>query len=80
MTLIGMPEAARRAGVSPTSIRRALMNAGVALVEINAKAKAVEETDLQAFMESRAKIGYPGGHRGRPRGAKNKPTPKPEGP
>ena len=70
MSLIGMPEAARRSGVSPTSIRRALANAGVPLVEINAKAKAVEEADLAAFIAKRAENGYAGF--GRPRGAKNK--------
>lgn len=76
MALIGMPEAAKRANVSPTSIRRALANAGVPLVEINAKAKAVEESDLQAFMERRASSGYAG--TGRPPGAKNK-TPRKKG-
>ena len=68
MTLIGMPEAAKRAGMTPSGIRVALMNAGVSLTRINAKAIAVDETDLAAFVESRGES--PG--RGRPQGAKNK--------
>jgi hypothetical protein len=65
-----MPEAARRANVSATSIRRSLANAGISLVEINAKAKAVDESDLEVFLETRKHVGYTG--TGRPRGAKNK--------
>lgn len=66
-----MPEAARRAGVTPTSIKRALANASVPLIRINAKAIAVEDSDLEAFMACRQRQGYLG--KGRPRGAKNKP-------
>ena len=69
-----MPEAARRAGVTPTSIRRALANADVPLTQINAKAIAVEASDLDAFMARRQSEGYAG--KGRPRGAKNKPKPQ----
>ena len=61
--LIGMPEAGKRLGVSGDSTRRALLNAGVRLVRINARALAVEEQDLHAFMASRAT--YQG--KGRPR-------------
>ncbi len=68
MTLIGMPEAARRAGVSRNSIKRALDNAGIPLVEINGKAFAVEDSDLATFIAARGVS--PG--RGRPAGAKNK--------
>ena len=66
--LIGMPEAARRAGMTPDGIRRALMNAGVSLTRINAKAIAVDELDLAAFVLKRGE--RPG--RGRPHGAKNR--------
>ncbi len=66
--LIGMPEAARRAGMTPDGLRRSLMNAGVSLTRINAKAIAVEEVELAAFVERRGKS--PG--RGRPQGAKNR--------
>ncbi len=69
MTLIGMPEAAQRAGMTPDGIRRALMNAGVSLTRINAKAIAVEETDLANFVRLRGVS--PG--RGRPPGVKNRP-------
>ncbi len=51
-------------------VRRALQGAGVAFVEINPKAFAVEEADLEAFLAKRPE-GYTG--RGRPPGAKNKP-------
>lgn len=66
--LIGMPEAARRAGMTSDGIRRALMNAGVNLTRINAKAIAVDEADLAAFVSRRGE--RPG--RGRPLGAKNR--------
>jgi len=69
MTLIGMPEAARRAGMTPDGIRRALMNAGVRLTRINAKAVAVDESALADFVRGRGVS--PG--RGRPLGAKNRP-------
>lgn len=68
--LIGMPEAARRLGVSSTSARRALLNAGVPLVHINARALAVSERDLAALVASRA--GYAG--RGRPQQPKETAT------
>lgn len=67
MALIGMSEAARRAGVTTDGIRRALQNAGVPLVEVTARAYAVEETDLQAFLDSRGKLTP-----GRPRKVKSK--------
>ncbi len=54
-----MPEAARRLGYTTTnSALRALQNGGVPLVRINARAWAVEETDLQEFMSQRE--GYTG--------------------
>ena len=68
MTLIGMTEAGKRAGMTRPGIRRALQTAGVALVEIHRKAYAVEETDLAAFIAVRGQS--PGA--GRPRGAKSK--------
>ena len=64
-----MPEAGRRAGMTPDGVRRSLMNAGVNLIRINAKAIAVDEADLAAFVEKRGES--PG--RGRPQGAKNRP-------
>jgi hypothetical protein len=70
MTLIGMPEAGKRAGVSAASILRSLRNAEVPLVAINGKAFAVEETDLQSFLTKRGDYKF-----GRPPGAKNKPKP-----
>ncbi len=69
MTLIGMPDAAERAGMTRAGVRLALINAGVELVKINANALAVEEKDLLNFI---AKRGHSPG-RGRPQGAKNKP-------
>jgi hypothetical protein len=66
-----MPEAARRAGFTTTNtVQRALRNAGVALVQINSRALAVEEADLNRFMEERSRAGYSG--RGRP--TKTKPS------
>lgn len=64
--LIGMPEAGKRLGVSADSARRSLVNAGVPLVRINARALAVEEKDLEAFQAKRAT--YRG--MGRPRKAR----------
>jgi hypothetical protein len=72
MSLIGMPEAGRRAGMTSDGIRRALMNAGASLIRINEKAIAVDERDLAAFVEKRGES--PG--RGRPLGAKNRPKEK----
>ena len=66
--LIGIPEAGRRLGVSTDSARRALLNAGVELVQINDRALAVEETDLEEFAKTRESYGG----RGRPR---KKPSP-----
>lgn len=63
-----MPEAARRAGVSRSSIKRSLENEGFTLVQINERAFAVEEADLAAYIEKRGR--NPGA--GRPPGAKNK--------
>lgn len=69
MTLIGMPEAARRIGASRSSIKRTLDNAGVPLIAINGKAFAVDEGDLAGFLSAR-----PANYKlGRPRGSKNKP-------
>ena len=50
-------------GVSSNSARRALSNAGINLVRINARALAVEEIDLAGFIHVRE--GYAG--MGRPR-------------
>ncbi len=53
--VIGMPEAARRAGYTRGgSVQRALEKAGVKLVKINEKAFAVEESDLEAFLLNRS--------------------------
>ena len=71
MTLIGMPEAGRRLGVSSRSAKRALRDAGVTLHAINERALAVEEADLETFVAQRLETGY--GGRGRPPGSKNKP-------
>ena len=71
MTLIGMPEAGRRLGVSSKSAKRALKDAGITLHAINERALAVEESDLDAFVMQRTNAGYAG--RGRPPGSKNKP-------
>ena len=70
MTLIGMPEAGRRLGVSGRSAKRALKDAGILLHAINERALAVDESDLEAFILQRAETGYNG--RGRPPGSKNK--------
>jgi hypothetical protein len=75
MTLIGMPDVAKRMGVSVKSAKRTLKNAQVPLVAINSRALAVEEDDLAAFLAERS--GYAG--RGRPGGARNKPKEIPEG-
>lgn len=64
-----MPEAGRRLGLSSRSAKRALREAGITLHHINARALAVEESDLEALIAKRQ--GYTG--RGRPPGAKNKP-------
>ena len=69
MSLIGMPEAGRRAGMTADGVRRSLMNAGISLTRINEKAIAVDEAELAAFVKNRGES--PG--RGRPLGAKNKP-------
>lgn len=71
MALIGMPDAGKELGISPTNAKRTLESAGIALVQINGKAWAVEEKDLQAFksvFRKRMK-GYSG--RGRPKEPKN---------
>lgn len=68
MTLIGMTEAGKRAGMTRPGIRRALQAAGIELVEIHPKAYAVEEKDLAAFIAVRGENPGPG----RPRGARNK--------
>ncbi len=60
MALIGMPEAAQRAGMTRSSIKRGLVNVGVPVVQINQKAFAVEETDLAAFIEKRGHSPGPG--------------------
>lgn len=65
MALIGMPEAARRLGVHPDAAKRTLVNAGVALVQINAKAYAVEEAAVARLIAEREARGIRG--RGRPR-------------
>ena len=67
MALIGMSEAARRMGLSnATSARRSLQNAGVRLEAIHARAFAVEESDLEAYIQKRAAMG--GFTPGRPEG------------
>lgn len=58
-----MPDAAQRIGYTSDGLRRTLIQAGVALVRIHAKAVAVEEADLDAFLGLRRN--YIG--RGRPR-------------
>lgn len=73
MTLIGMPEAAARLGYSDgDSVKRALENAGYPLVKINARAWAVEGKHVEAFKAARGTVVSPG----RPKGARNKKTPK----
>jgi hypothetical protein len=72
MGTIGMSEAARRMGVAPNSARRSLQNAGVPLIVISARAYAVDEEVLAAFLKTRPE--YKG--RGRPPGAKNKSGPQ----
>jgi hypothetical protein len=62
MSLLGMPEAGKRLGISGDSARRAFVNAGIPLVKINERAWAVTEEDLNAFKVLRT--GYVG--RGRP--------------
>jgi hypothetical protein len=63
--LIGMPEAARRAGFTSTfAISKALRNAGILLHQINQRALAVDEDELSRFVEQRRDSGYKG--RGRP--------------
>jgi len=69
MTLIGMAEAAKRAGVATGSIRRALRNAGVQLVQISANAYAVDEADLARFLAERGELRV-----GRPRKAEEPPA------
>jgi hypothetical protein len=59
-----MPEAAKRSGMTSDGVRRSLTNAGVPLVRINAKAWAVEETDLAAHLARRPNYTF-----GRPRKA-----------
>jgi hypothetical protein len=68
MVLIGMPEAAKRAGVARSSILRALEAAGVPIHKINEKAFAVDDADLAKFVEARGGTLRPG----RPKGSKNK--------
>jgi hypothetical protein len=53
MGLIGMPEAGRRLGVSGDSARRALLNAGVEMQRINARAWAVDEKVFEEFLKKR---------------------------
>lgn len=77
MALIGMGEAARRAGVSQASaIRTGLINAGVPLVRISPRAYVVEESDLAAYVEARGGTLRPG----RPKGAKGTRRPIPPRP
>jgi hypothetical protein len=70
MALIGMPAVAIKMGISFRSAKRALKNADVPLVVINARALAVEDTELASFLAKRP-ANYSG--RGRPQGARNKP-------
>jgi hypothetical protein len=49
MVLIGMAEAARRAGTTVDGIRNGLRNAHFPFVEISARALAVEEANLEAY-------------------------------
>jgi hypothetical protein len=53
MVLIGMAEAARRAGTTVDGIRNGLRNAHFPLVEISARALAVEEANLEAYIQQR---------------------------
>ena len=58
--LIGMSEAAKRLGLgSTTAVRELLKRNSVPLVEIHARAYAVEESDLEAFMKVRRGRGRP---------------------
>jgi hypothetical protein len=66
MALIGMSEAAKRAGLSgPGPMRTSLQNAGVPLVVISANSFAVEEADLEAYIASRGGALKPGRPRNR---------------
>lgn len=69
MGLIGIAEAARRAGMTTDGIRLGLRNAAIEIIELSPRAYAVDEDALAAWIASRP-VGY---RRGRPPGAKNKP-------
>jgi hypothetical protein len=60
MPLIGMSEAGKRTGYTPAAVRRLLQSDGVALVPITARAYAVEESDLEAFILRRGVNPGPG--------------------
>ena len=66
MPLIGMSEAGKRTGYSAAALRRLLQSDGVPLVPITARAFAIEEADLEAFIARRGTNPGPG----RPRGSK----------
>ncbi len=71
VTLIGMPEAAKRINdrlgmrLNAKSVKRTLRSASLTLVPINKRALAIEDSDIEAFILSREKAEYSG--RGRPR-------------
>jgi hypothetical protein len=56
MALIGIPEAALRMGITHGGARAALKNAAVTLVKINERALAVEEAEVQKYIEERGGV------------------------
>lgn len=56
MALIGMTDAAKRAGTTSAGILRSLQRAQVPLVKIGARTLAVEESDLEAYLQSRGEM------------------------
>lgn len=60
MPLLGMSEAGKRTGYSPAALRRLLQSGGVALVPITARAFAVTEADLEAFIRRNGSNPGPG--------------------
>lgn len=60
MPLIGMSEAGKRAGYTAAAIRRLLQSEGVTLVPITARAFAVEESELEAFVDRKGTNPGPG--------------------
>ena len=72
MALIGMPEAARRAGYTHGGLKHALQHdpeMAPKLVRINARALAIEESDLAEWIAKRGPAPGPG----RPKGVIQRP-------